>query len=318
MATAEKIVVVTKKTALEELVERQNTRDQARFYITHLNQSFDEYQNAHDTYHRSLDFLKAAMPDGVRVQYVDRTYLPNFVFDDNDLVVTLGPDGLVVNTAKYLTSQRLLAINPDPQRMDGVLISFDIHAAPAALKLAACGHLAVREVTMARAVLDDGQTIYALNDLFIGQRSHISARYRIVLGEVAEDHSSSGIIVSTGAGSTGWYRSVLTAASHVVASMIGDNDARGAAMSVADNYRFAIDSDELRFCVREPFVSRISQAGLVYGNIAGGRNLNVTSQMPQGGVIFSDGVEADYLEFSSGLTAKIGVADRKLNLITSG
>jgi hypothetical protein len=32
--------------------------------------------------------------------------------------------------------------------------------------------------------------------------------------------------------------------------------------------------------------------------------------MPENGVIFSDGIEADFLEFSSGMVASIGVADR--------
>jgi hypothetical protein len=37
--------------------------------------------------------------------------------------------------------------------------------------------------------------------------------------------------------------------------------------------------------------------------------------MPSGGVIFSDGVEQDFLAFESGTTATINIADRKLNLV---
>ena len=55
-------------------------------------------------------------------------------------------------------------------------------------------------------------------------------------------------------------------------------------------------------------------AGLVIGQIPAGEQLLLTSQMPQNGVIFSDGIEADYLQFNSGTVARIGLSPRKLNL----
>ncbi|HEY3329046.1 MAG TPA: hypothetical protein VGK19_03410 [Capsulimonadaceae bacterium] len=315
MAVVEKIVVVTKKTALEELVERLNTREQARFYIEHMNEAFDEYEAAHDAYHAALSRLQGSMPDGVRVQYIERSFLPSFVFGKEDLVVTLGPDGLVVNTAKYLDCQKLLAINPDPLRMDGVLIPVRIDAAHIVLKYAVADSIPVRSITMALATMNDGQSLYALNDFFIGHRSHVSARYRITLGGLTENQSSSGVIVATGAGSTGWYRSLMTGAANIVGSVMSDTKAKAAALEVATSYEFDPEAACLKFCVREPFISRISQATLIHGEIPRGEKLAITSQMPQGGVIFSDGIEADYLEFNSGLTATVEVADRRLNLL---
>lgn len=37
--------------------------------------------------------------------------------------------------------------------------------------------------------------------------------------------------------------------------------------------------------------------------------------MPENGVIFSDGVEDDYLQFNSGTSAVIGLADTKGKLV---
>ena len=71
----------------------------------------------------------------------------------------------------------------------------------------------------------------------------------------------------------------------------------------------------LFFVVREPFVSRHSQAAVVAGPIAAGTPLGIESHMPSGGVIFSDGVEADHLDFNSGATASIGVAPERANLV---
>src|SRR3546814_10946477 len=64
---------------------------------------------------------------------------------------------------------------------------------------------------MVEGRLDTGEKLVALNELFVGHRSHQSARYRLALGDTAEDHSSSGLIVATGTGATGWARSIMEA-----------------------------------------------------------------------------------------------------------
>ena len=61
---------------------------------------------------------------------------------------------------------------------------------------------------MAAARLDDGQELLALNEVFVGHASHQSARYTLALGERAERQSSSGLIVATGTGATGWAASI--------------------------------------------------------------------------------------------------------------
>jgi NAD kinase len=314
MSVPDKIIVITRKTALEELVERFNTREQARFYIEHMGTSFAEYEAAHAVYRQSLATLKAALHGAARVQWVERGFLPTFQFGERDLVITLGPDGLVVNTAKYLAGQPLLALNPDPARVDGVLVPFPASAAGQLLPRVLRGEYRATPISMARAELNDGQRLYAVNDLFIGQQTHVSARYRLALRGQAEEQSSSGIIVSTGAGSSGWLRSLLTGAAGIVEEFVP----AAAVRSVRERYRFAWDADYLRFTVREPFVSRVSSATQVFGRIEAGESMEIESHMPAGGVIFSDGIEADYLPFNSGAIARISLAEKRVQLITAG
>src|SRR4029434_1114874 len=97
-----------------------------------------------------------------------------------------------------------------------------------------------------KAELNDGQTLYAVNDLFIGVRSHVSARYTISVGDKSEQHSSSGLIVSTGLGSTGWFRSLMTGAAKVAGA------ASGGKFTINPPGGFAWDSDYLYYTVREP------------------------------------------------------------------
>jgi NAD kinase len=311
MAAPDKLVVVTRKSALEDLIERFNTRDQARFYIEHMGSRFDDYQAAHDAYQQARLALRQALPRGLRAQWIDRSFLPTFTFGGSDVVVILGQDGLVVNTAKYLDGQLVVALNPDPARIDGVLLPFSYLDAFRGIALALSGQKVWREVTMARATLNDGQSIVAVNDLFIGQKTHTSARYRIRFGDREEDQSSSGIIVSTGAGSTGWHRSILTGAAGIVQAYLDEAKVR----DVRDRYRFDWEARCLKFSVREPFMSKTSGAEIVYGTIDPESPLEIVSQMPQNGVIFSDGVEEDRIEFNSGAIATIGLAERTLHLV---
>lgn len=315
----EKLIVVTRKTALEELIERHNSREQARFYVEARGASFAGLEAEHDSYAKALEALKGALnlaiPPGVRVQWIERDFLPQFAFGERDLVVALGPDGLVVNIAKYLQSQVLVAFNPDPARYDGVLLPFAVWLAEPVLRRATRGQGSVARLTMARCVLNDGQEMLALNDLFLGRRGHASARYQLTLNGRGENQSSSGLLVSTGAGSTGWLRSVVTGAARVMRSF-GDEGVAPDASS-GERARFAWDEERLQFSVREPFLSKTSGAELVWGRIEAGEHLEVVSQIPQDGVIFSDGIEADYLEWNVGAIARVEVAARKLHLLTN-
>ncbi len=310
----DRIVLITKKTALEELVERHNSRAQARFYIEHLGGDFGEYEAAHAQYTSAVAAVQRSLPRGVRQHVIERGFLPNYLFAESDLVVTVGPDGLVVNTAKYLSTQPILALNPDPRRVDGILIPFGVEEAGEWVARALAGRAPLRLVTMARAALNDGQVLYAFNDLFLGPRTHVSARYRLEHAGQAEDQSSSGLIVSTGAGCTGWFSSIVTGAARVTAGLTGLEITPPA----PETYRLPWEADELYFAVREPFTSRTSQANLVFGKLNARQPLVVRSYMPEGGVIFSDGIEADYVSFNAGAVATVGVAERKARLVARG
>jgi NAD kinase len=307
----DRIVLVTKKTPLEELVERFNSREQARFYLEHLGGSFDEYEASHARYAAAVDTVQRGLPRALKRHIIERGFLPNYLFAAGDLVVTVGPDGLVVNTAKYLAGQPLLAVNPDPERVDGILLPFSAGEAGEWAAKAAARQAPLRQVTMAKASLNDGQALYAFNDLFIGPRSHVSARYRLEYDGQAEDQSSSGLIVSTGAGSTGWLSSIVTSAARITAGLTGLEITPPA----PETYRLPWEADELYFSVREAFTSRASQASLVFGKLDARRQLTVRSQMPDNGVIFSDGIEQDYVSFNAGAVATIGLAERKASLV---
>jgi hypothetical protein len=162
---------------------------------------------------------------------------------------------------------------------------------------------------MAQATLSDGQILYAVNDLFIGAQSHVSARYHIAVGKREEDHSSSGIIVSTGLGSSAWLISIVTGAA-AIAGVLSPHHTRIPAPAP-----MRWDSPNLVFSVREPFPSARTSTQLVRGKISAQRPLRLVSAMAGNGVIFSDGIESDFLAFIAGMHAVIQPAPKYGQLV---
>jgi NAD kinase len=307
--TENKIVLITRRTRLDDLISRFNTISQAKFYVEHLGADFSDYLEEHERYYKSKAEAESSLSDVGRVQTVPRSFLPNFIFGKDDTVVVLGQDGLVANTVKYSTAQQIIGVNPDPKRWDGMLLPFVVSDLPKIVPEVFLRRRQIKKVTMAKAQLNNGQTLYAVNDFFIGVKSHTSARYVIRSGSEQEQQSSSGIIVSTGLGSTGWFKSLMVGAVAIASEVSGHK------LSAQFREGFAWDADYLYFTVREPFPSKTSSTSVVFGTISESEPLALVSQMPEAGVIFSDGIERDFLEFNSGVQATITVAERKGHLV---
>jgi len=394
-----RIVIVTRATRLENVLESQNTVSQARFYVKQLGGDFDDYEEEHKQYTESLKLVRRGLEELANIQVLDRKFLPNFIFAPDDIIVVVGQDGLVANTLKYLAGQPLIGVNPDSSRWDGVLLPFKPADVKRILDDTVTGKRKFEEVTMARAKVQNGQELLAVNDFFIGQKTHASARYVIKYNGLKENQSSSGIIVSTGLGSTGWMKSILAGSSRLNDSVIGkpfgmsqesddltevDEDERemvnlsesklfeACESSPEDDYDDEMDSapcervpprplaspmssrrmvsingvsesfakakklskkkktfgpselsgvvgkwstTELIFAVREPFPSKTTGTNLVFGTVSPSSPLRIESLMGENGVIFSDGIENDFIVFNSGTEVEITLADKRGKMV---
>lgn len=305
--TIEYAIIVKNKTRLELLTERFNTKAQARFYIERSGGVFEDYQKEHEKFHDSLSLIQRQLSRVIKNKVVERNFLPSFLFNNNQVVIVIGQDGLVANTAKYVNGIPIIAVNPDSELYDGVLLPFNSSNFISAVEGVIANEFNAKMVAMAEAALKDGQRLLAFNDLFIGAASHVSARYKISYNHKTEEHSSSGIIVSTKAGSTGWLSSIFNMAFGMQQFL----EKGGTKKKIAK-----LNDDQLMFTVREPFGSKKTQTGIIAGLLAGETKLVLESYMPANGVIFSDGVETDFLHFNSGAIATIGVAKETANLVT--
>lgn len=295
-------IVVKDDTRLEQLIQRFNTKGQARFYIESQGGDFATYEQEHATFHAALTAIQHQLQGHLKIKLLAREHLTNFIFTDQMVVVVVGRDGLVANAAKYVNQAPLIGVNPDPLCYAGVLLPFKVGNFIEAIQTVKSNTFSKEQVSFAEAKLGDGQRLLAFNDLFIGARTHVSAKYGITYGSQQENQSSSGIIVSTRAGSTGWMSSVY-------------NMLNGLSGGFFELEQVLPAGDELVFAVREPYLSVSTQCGIVSGKINKNSSLTIESFMPANGVIFSDGVESDFLEFNSGTKVTIGISKEKVTLV---
>ena len=288
-------VFVTRETDYELLLARHATREQARFFLKTRGQRIEDLERRHDQLHAALRAARAAVPDLWRQALVHRADLDRFLFGPEDAVIAVGQDGLVANVAKYLSGQPVFGINPAPDLYDGVLVRAPLDRLGRLLPAGIAGDAIAERRTMVEATLDTGERLLALNEVFVGHRSHQSARYSLAAGEAREDQSSSGLIVASGTGATGWARSIMEATHEPLA--------------------IGIEERAVAYFVREPFPSISTGTALRAGRLTDAP-LSVTSRMNDGGVVFADGIEQDFLAFDWGRLVKIGPAARSLNLVT--
>lgn len=293
---APRVVIVTRQSEYQSLLATHGTRGQAAFFLQSRDQQIDDVEAVHSALAAAIQKTKAAVPSDWSVASVERDDLDRFLFTSNDIVLAVGQDGLVANLAKYCSGQPVIGVTPGAVGSEGILTTVSTTEVADLLGRIERNEARINSRTMVSAHVGTGETLCALNELFIGHRSHQSARYLIRIGNEEEYQSSSGVIVSTGTGATGWAKSIMT----------------------ATNQMFDIDptAPNALYFAREPWPSQHSGCELRSGSIAPGRDLHLTSRINDGGVVFADGIEQDYLRFDWGRRVTISIAQKTLNLVS--
>lgn len=299
MTLTPRVVQVHRRTEYEEMVMRHGTRQQATFFLEQRGRNLGELAERHALVQRAREMVAASVPTDWRRTEIERSDLHHFRFAPEDVVVVIGQDGLVANAAKYLTGQAVIGINPEPSRNPGVLVPHPPEAAPALLASAASADGVRERRTMVAATTDDGQELLALNEVYFGHRSHQSARYRVELADgSSERHSSSGVLVGTGSGATGWLRSAW--------------QERRSALPLP-----APESPDLCWFVREAWPSIATGTELTEGLLRVDTVLTLRSESDEL-VCFGDGMEGDAIRVGWGQSMTISAARQTLDLVVRG
>lgn len=297
MTLAPRVVLVHRRTELAELLARHGTRGQAEFFLASRDRGLEEVEAQDAAVRAARQAVAAAIPMDWRRGEVERADLPRFLFGPGDIVVVVGQDGLVANTAKYLENQPVIGIDPEPGRNPGVLVPHRADQIAELLRRASDpGGRHLQRRTMVAGTSDDGRRLLGLNEIYIGHSSHQTARWTLRSPENGtERQACSGLIAATGTGATGWCRSVWR-----------DRGSRGTLPGPTD--------ERLAWFVREAWPSPATGTTFTAGECGPDATLVVTVESDRL-VAFSDGIESDALELTWGQSIRITLAPERLCLV---
>jgi len=211
------------------------------------------------------------------------------LFQNIDLVITIGGDGTFIRAASFLKQTPILGINSESKTSEGALTSINESEINSILKILENPKIIKRkriQIEKNNVILDK----LALNDVFIGSQNQFhTSRYEIKFNNKKEEQRSSGILIATGSGSSAWYKS-------------------------AGGKIFNYNSRDLHFIVREPYKGKIFNPKILKGKIKPKQNFEIKSKMHHNGVIALD--SNTIYEFRFGDKCKVSISDKDLNVLT--
>jgi|SRR3989338_172964 len=236
---------------------------------------------------------KALKKHSIRYQLEDRDSLSKRSVKGKDLIIVIGGDGTFLRAAQFVDKEMLFGVNSDPRNKEGFFMKADKSNFEAKLKKIVAGKIRLKMFPRLEASIDNKPIgVFALNEFYIGPRkAYHAAKYIIKVGGKQERHKSSGVLVTTPAGSYSWAKSCC-----------------GRSMN--------LDSKNFQYIVREPYQGKIFRDyKLTYGMLKKNQKAEVISEMLDG-VVVADSVSKDY-NFKEGSKAKIGLSDKSIRVVWS-
>jgi NAD kinase len=285
-----KVLLSTKKTALEYYKEKSDFLEDML-----PPEDLKEVRAGHNAHYASLDHVRKVLTDhGIDLC---RSYMPYSEYEDfrgKDLVICVGGDGTVLNSAQYVSNGTPVLTVRSDKRSAGTLCEIDAEDFETALNQILADKYTVEQWTRAEGRFRD-KRMYSLNEIYVGiKHSPSMARYEIAIDGTTEAQMSSGVVFSTGAGSTAWYGNIP-----------------------GSDGTFPRTAKELRFIVREHNLT--GRYKLTKGIVAPGHTVIVNSKMNIDGCISFDGDSAKRMyDFGKGESVEIRVAETPVNMIRLG
>jgi len=162
---------------------------------------------------REAKFLKGAREKGFDITYSWKNTLTAKELSGADMVISIGGDGTALSASHFLIDKPLLAVNSDPEKSEGALTTMTIDELERKLDEIKLNGFKIEKLERIVVYVNGKmQNPLALNEVFIAnEKAYLVSKYRMLLNsegkEFEEMQKSSGLIFSTGTGSTAWFKS---------------------------------------------------------------------------------------------------------------
>jgi|SRR3989344_1066370 len=175
-----------------------------------------------------------------------------------DFVISIGGDGTALSAGHFLIDKPLLAVNSNPGKSEGALTTINAKDLDKKLDEIKNGEYETEILERIEVYINDKlQTPIALNEVFIAnKKAYLVSKYKtkIIKNRLIneEEQKSSGLIFSTGTGSTAWFKS-------------------------AGGMTFGAQEKYIKMLVREPYFGRLGKFSIINETIDEKEEIEITA-----------------------------------------
>jgi len=269
----------------EELVERyrKEGQDIARILTSH---------------ERHVDSVKRL--GGLVSGVIHRDQLKRKTIRNVDLIIAIGGDDHFKYVSHFIDNELLMGINSDPVTSEGALNYFTIEGISKVIERIKQGDFETEEWTRLEAIINSRAVEPATAEYFLGELERPAMSHYVLYHrdkfhrDKVEEQKCSGLLVVTGAGSSGWYDSACR-------------------YLYESGNRFPKTANFARFLATEPHRGRLSGYNMAEGIIEEGEELIIKSLSKGKAVISPDCLERH--NFERGKVAVVRISDKPLRVV---
>lgn len=247
------------------------------------------FRKTHENHFWALSYVEAVLKHS-KIKYTKICRGTAFNYKKYDLVITVGGDGTFLEAARNIENQLIWGVNSDPSWSVGRFCSGNPKNFEKMLSMVLANKIKPKKFNRLSVTFSDGtQEMHVLNDVLMCHHCPAAlSRYFIKIAGVKEEHRSSGMWVSTAAGSSG-----------------GIHSAGGKLLPQESNL--------MQYKPRELFRAWGGKYNLPGGVLKSQQKIELTSMMREG-VVFVDGSHV-CLPFAFGATLSIKRSPHPLKVI---
>ncbi len=238
---------------------------------------------------KAIDIVRNSLRKrNINFKCIERSRLNKSAFRNKNLIIAIGGDGTFLRTSHFIKNELVLGVNSDPDRKEGFFMSSCKNDFDKKFKMFLKNKFYIEKLTRLKSRINKKEICPALNEVFIGNKiPYKTSHYKVFLDHKNEEQKSSGIIVSTGAGSNAWLKS-------------------------AGVKPFSSCSKKFYFIVREPYTGKLTKPLLTKGFIGHNQILKIKSGMDNGIVAVDSNKE---YKFNKGSVIEITISKNPIKLV---